>query len=330
MQPDLGPANLVDLTTFRGYLVAVGNAATDPEPGVIWSSTDGVTWRSIAGEAPLAGAYLEAVAAGDPGLVTVGSNELGRAIALLSPDGVSWSSPRLPGASAFSATSVAWGLGRYVAVGSGIGEHPSTPTIAWLSVDGRAWTRATIDGVSHAALFGLAAGPRGFVAAGSLRDRAAAWVSADGRVWRPVALPGGPSGVEGGRVRYVGGRFLLSVSAFGPDVDASHGVVWSSSDGRHWTRSIAPGSGAAVFDFAAIPGGGVSVGRAEEGDQPGVVTMADANFTSWTLQPADPVFDHALALAILQSPDGRRLVGVGNTESGAAILLHDLPFVPRP
>jgi hypothetical protein len=74
----------------------------------------------------------------------------------------------------------------------------------------------------------------------------------------------------------------------------------------------------------------VAVGRSEEGDQPGVVTMADANFTSWTLQPADPVFDHALALAILQSPDGRRLVGVGNSDSGGAIFLHDLPFVAGP
>jgi hypothetical protein len=80
-------------------------------------------------------------------------------------------------------------------------------------------------------------------------------------------------------------------------------------------------SGVGVFDVAAIPSGFVAVGRSSEGNQPGVVATADSDLTRWTLQPADPVFDGALASAVLVSPDGAYLVGVGTSVSGESVFL---------
>jgi hypothetical protein len=84
-----------------------------------------------------------------------------------------------------------------------------------------------------------------------------------------------------------------------------------------------PGFGNGVFDVAAIPGGYVAVGRSSEGDQPGVVATAGSDLGAWTLQPADPALDTALALALVLSQAGDRLIGVGNSESGASVLTVD-------
>jgi hypothetical protein len=320
VQPELGPANLVDLASFRGSLVAVGNAQTDLAPGVIWTSQDGESWHSAAGALSLDGIQIESVAAGDPGVVVVGYNDHG-AVALFSADGTTWSRQPLPNAVGNGARQVAWGPAGFVAVGDRNGEgFPSG--ITWWSPDGRSWTRVTkIDGSNHPALGTVAAGPGGYVAVGVDGSRRAAWSSTDGRTWHRLSTSRTVPQVARARLRYVNGRYVLPVGA----------EVWSSTDGRRWAHARVPGMGNDVFDVAAGPGGGfVAVGRSPAGEQPGEVATADAALNAWTRLPEDPVFSTALAIAILLTPDGTRLVAVGNSETGESIFVADPSILVQP
>ncbi len=122
-------------------------------------------------------------------------------------------------------------------------------------------------------------------------------------------------------MRYVNGQFLVP----------SGSQVWSSIDGRSWARARVPGMGNDVFDVAAGPGGGfVAVGRSSAGEQPGEVATADPALHAWTQLPEDPVFSNALAIAILLSPQGDRLVAVGNSESGESIFVADPSILAQP
>jgi hypothetical protein len=295
------------MAPFQGSLVAVG--ATDDALGVIWSTTDGETWKSIAGSTALDGMLLYAVAVGDPGIVAVGWSE-SDAIALFSPDGISWSRQQLPGSHPGSSIeAVAWQRGRFVAVGGG-GEPGAA--VSWMSTDGRDWTRVSIiEEGNQASLNSVAAGPDGFVADGMDRGHAAVWTSSDGNAWQRTDLPGSTAD-DPGRLRYADGHFFLPVTG---------GDLLSSTDGQRWVRTTVPGFGVGVFDVAAIPGGFIAVGRSSEGSQPGVVATADSDVTRWTLQPADPVLDGALASSVLAWPDSAHLVGIGSSISGESVFL---------
>jgi hypothetical protein len=262
---------------------------------------------------PLDGMTLASIGIGDPGLVAVGASDAG-AVALASADGVSWSRAVLPEAMHLSAMAVAWHADRFVAVGIDY-EMEASPTFAWASTDGRSWTRVSnIEGPSQALVTGLVAVPEGFVVGGSFRGRAAVWTSTDGQAWTRSSLPGSPEGIPG-RLQLVAGHLFLPI---GQD-------LWTSNDARHWSRMTIPGFGNGVFAVGAIPGGFVAVGRSSEGDQPGVVAVADAHLTQWTLQPADPAFDGALALGLVVSTDGRHLVAVGNSIGGSSVFVHGDP-----
>ncbi len=306
---DLGPGHLADVTTFRGSLIAVG--VTDAGLGVIWSSPDGVVWTSMAGKVALEGIHLRSVAAGDAGIVAVGWNDLG-AVALFSPDGVSWTSEPLPDSHPGSSiVSVAWRQGRFVAVGGG-GEPLAV--VSWLSDDGRAWRPVSIvEEGNQASLNSVAAGPDGFVADGMHGGHGVVWVSATGATWSRVDLPISAAD-DPGRLRYAGGTFFLPISG---------GGAWLSTDGRHWSKTIVPGFGMGLFDIAAVPGGWVAVGRSSEG--PGAVATAGSDPTRWTLRPADPALAGVLPAAVLVSPSGDYLVGVGMSLSDESVFLFADP-----
>lgn len=310
---EVGPADLDAIAMFGGALVAVGRAVSDTPRGAIPCSADGRTWRSCAGTASLEGLELAGIAVGDPGLVVVGSSDAG-AIALFSADGVVWARTLLPDTQRLTIQSVAWHGGRFAAIGVNH-ETEASPSLAWTSLDGRTWTRmADIEGPAQAMLTGIVAVPGGFLVGGSFRGHVATWASVDGRSWARTGLPGSTSG-DPGRLRFVEGRLFLPVGA----------DLWSSTDARNWLKTPIPGFGNGVFAVGAVPGGFIAFGRSSEGDQPGVVAIADAGLTSWTLQPADPAFDGALVHDVGLSPDGRFVVGVGNSIGGSSVLLHADP-----
>lgn len=316
-QSDLDHAFLQDITTFCGSLVAVGFGNAEAA-GVIWSSADGEVWRSLAGPTSLDGTLLCGVAVGDPGLVAVGRTA-DDPVALFSVDGATWSSSRLPGGGR-SAESVAWRGGRFIAVGRGTEQMA---TIAWTSLDGRTWTGLSTTEEGCEDFSGIVAGPDGFVASRSCSGHTAVFASTDGSAWTRTDLPG-PADGSGipGRLRYVSRRFLLVVGA---------SDVWTSTDGQHWIKTTVPGvfSGS-VHDVAAIPGGLVAVGSSD-GNHTNVVATADSDLTRWTLQPADTAIDGAMADAVLVSPGGEYLVGVGHSVSGGSVfLLADPSALVRP
>jgi hypothetical protein len=297
------------VATFRGSLYAVG--ATDQALGVIWSSLDGVAWKSIGQAVPLDGMLLSSIAASDGGLVVVGWSEAG-AVALFSPDGISWSRRELPGSHRGSSVeSVAWRGGRFVAVGGG-GEPNAV--VSWTSDDGRTWTPLSIVAEGNqASLNSVAAGPDGFVVDGLHRARASVWTSPDGTAWKRADLPG--PRIDPGRLRYAGGHFFLSTA---------DGHILSSADGQHWTTSTVPGADF-LFDVAAVPGGLVAAGRPADSSSGVFATAEIANLTHWTLQPADPALDGAIAAAVVASPAGAYLVGVGNGGLNGSVFLHGDP-----
>jgi hypothetical protein len=308
-----GPASLNAVTTFHGALVAVGSTVEDTPRGAIWCSADGLTWRSCPGTPSLEGLSLASLAVGEPGLVVAGASDAA-AVSITSADGVSWTRNDLPDASHRAVNGLAWHDGRFVAIGIDY-DTEASPTFVWTSTDGRSWTRAAnLEGPGQAIAYGLVAVPDGFVAGGSFRGHAVIWTSRDGQAWTRSSLPGSPEG-QPGRLQLVAGHLFLPM---GQD-------LWTSNDARLWGRMTVPGFGNGVFGVGAIPGGFVAVGRSSEGDQPGVVAVADANLAQWTLQPADPAFDTALAHDLVVSPDGRHLVAVGNSVGGSSVLVHADP-----
>ncbi len=318
IRTDLGPGHLRDVASFRGSLIAVG--AGDAGVGWIWSSPDGEAWTSISGSLALDGMRLNSIAVGDQGIVAVGWMDSG-AVALFSPDGISWSRRPLPGSHpGSSAMSVAWRAGRFVAVGGG-GEPNAA--VSWQSADGTSWTRAFIvtEG-DQESLASVVDGPAGFIVAGARGGHGTTWTSADGQTWTRADLPGSIR-ADPGRLRFVGGTLFL------PDAD---GMLWTSSDGRHWARTTVPGFGVGVFDVAAIPGGLIAVGRSGDGDEPAVVATAGSDPMAWTAQPIEPARGGALEAAILMAPDGQSLIGVGMNIAGETVfsLAHPASLLTNP
>jgi hypothetical protein len=137
----------------------------------------------------------------------------------------------------------------------------------------------------------------GYVAAGSLygaTSRAAAWLSPDGATWSLMFTddPGqGHSAIQ--FLRVIGG-VLVGIGTSGVDHCSTPGegmtcdplpvAIWTSTDGRAWTRRATPSSfeGASVADVASGPSGGVVIGDTGW-DHPWIWTSPDG--ASWTREP---------------------------------------------
>ena len=131
-------------------LIAVGSY----EDGSVlsWTSSDGRSWSPAPQEAaestPTARIWMSSVAAGDPGLVSVGYDQNLQAAAVwTSPDGLFWS--RVEHSSSFGSSGermsevVRWGSS-FVAVGS----HPDRGSLVWILEDGENWSLLDIEAES--------------------------------------------------------------------------------------------------------------------------------------------------------------------------------------
>jgi hypothetical protein len=114
--------------------------------------------------------------------------------------------------------------------------------VAWTSPDGQRWTRIDAPDLRSGRAVAIVAGPDGgLVAVGEdLEQRAAmAWTSPDGRTW--TQAPDEPSRRHpGGYIRMTdvtlaGGTFVAIGDYAG--LQRPTMVVWSSSDGVHWSRA---------------------------------------------------------------------------------------------
>lgn len=239
--------------TDRGFLLSVGSG--------VWSSADGFEWQRLASPAEnpdLRHGEMLAIAAGGPGYVAVGNGNS----AWYSTDGSNWSLANVPPAPTEFFTSrgygapevamhqivvrgdtlVAFGTASYHTEDRGL-----TSPVIWVSTDGRTWTdvpEALEDGEEGA----VAVGPGGFVGAGNDDGQIVFRTSADGRTWEQVAdLGPWRSEAADGTPRELTVESItasdagyVAAGAFGAPCLFTCGpsdvVIWTSSDGRSWTR----------------------------------------------------------------------------------------------
>ena len=151
--PDCGGMNAV-VATGSGF-AAVGDVRTEidgqpPQPAA-WTSKDGLTWTRAAASGPggeetvNSGGFLEGVAAGDGGLVAVGTDcqpDCTGGIVATSVDGSVWTITRLTGGAALK--DVATTRSSVFALGAVDGDVGRSADLRlWRSDNGGAWQRVT-------------------------------------------------------------------------------------------------------------------------------------------------------------------------------------------
>ncbi len=181
----------------------------------ILSSPDGVAWNTVA--SVVFEEQLNGLTHGGGRFVGVGN------CIIVLPDGGTWDVPLDPEDTDASLTSVAYGNGRYVAVGFA-GQVRTSP-------DGSTWSRPS-SGISRN-LHGVTFGNNRFVAFG---DSGAIFVSVDGTVWSPVSSGTAlklSSGTFGdGRFVAVGENGVIVTSPADPDAARPQSAVARSRMSR--------------------------------------------------------------------------------------------------
>ncbi len=229
-----GATQMTSITAWNGQFIAVGYS-DDPIHGTAtaaaWSSVDGLAWQRLSvGDPSLAGAHMLAVAAGEPGLVAVGTTgdeTDGSGVAWFSAAGVTWNRS--------GSTSLAGGILRAVTpLGSGflaVGLRSADDgAAAWRSADGVSWVAVPDQpafrfGTAPARMVALAQSGDEIVGVGWKSDAgngsATAWNSADGLAWSHDASDTSFSGAQ--MAGAAASRFgVVAVGTAGyPDNDAA-------------------------------------------------------------------------------------------------------------
>lgn len=258
-------------------VVAVGSDGTR---AAAWFSSDGTSWQQAPDQPSLGAApqvRFTAVTAVPGGFVAGGyvgslSGPI-RAAFWRSADGVSWE--RAPDSASFADARVAAvttvqetpGTGRLVAVGAKGDAQRATGPAAWVSDDGIAWRAATIEAPGAAVMNAVARGPVGLVAVGNDADSMGgiSWSSTDGVAWSALtadpALQNGGSRIQVLAVTWAQTQFVAGGHRnFGTQRGTA--VIWTSPDGRAWTRApetVALGEGK-LFGIAAGSARVIAVG----------------------------------------------------------------------
>jgi hypothetical protein len=268
-----GTQQLVSVTYGGAGWLAVGGVTggTTQHP-VVLTSADGSTWSAADGDPAFAGSdmYTEQAAASSRGYVVVGYQQLpgepALAAAWWSSDMTSWQEDapaELNGADGASGSremlAVVAGMpgGGFVAVGTQ-GNAPA----AWTSVDGRNWTSMLLplpSGAASAALLHVTLAGGTIVAAGlsTSSDGVATPFAArsvnGGMTWTESSLPVPAGQAKVTALAAAGGTFTVT-GTFGTTPGHQDVVVWTSSDGSHWTAATPGGEGLAGPGIQAITG----------------------------------------------------------------------------
>lgn len=266
----------------------------------VLASEDGLTWRRIAGPTEdrdlRSGTPIAAAAAG-PGLVAVGADNK----AWYSTDGSDWALAEVPpppgepsplerpldrtqtqgtvemqGVAVSGRNLVAWGISIWVHDDNSATFVP----VVWASNDGVSWAKVDAPQWAYPK---VASGPNGFAVAS---EEGSVWLSADGRSWERAAKDAFGSSRWPELLNDDGIRVEMQVSSLAAGVagyiavgtdgvcmlgcSSEETVIWTSPDGRTWSRlpdddlfRAVAGAGADVaaargFDFIV---GGESDGK---------------------------------------------------------------------
>ena len=251
------------VATDQGFLL-VGNE--------VLASEDGLSWRVIAGPAEdpdlRAGTLIAAAVAG-PGFVAVGSDNK----AWYSTDGTDWKLAEVPlppgqpsqlerpldpnetqgavemlGVAVSGRNLIAWGVSTWIYDDNSRNFVP----VLWASNDGASWTDVSVPQSTRYVT--VAGGPDGFVVEDSADVwlPSDVWLSADGRSWEHVAEDAfgssrwpGLQNDDGNRVEMhlssiaAGDAGYIAVGTDGLcmlDCSSAETVIWTSPDGRSWSR----------------------------------------------------------------------------------------------
>ena len=349
-----------------------------PGPWVNYLSTDGRTWAELGSSVQafhLADGPAGVIALGPEGAAwrlvksrPVGPSPTPAGPATPSPEpvGRSWveaSVPILADRPVGLMEAVTAGGPGFVAVGRGcnvVRDPISCEAVVWTTADGRAWTRAPASDATNigayiptsgpeVGMFDVAAGPPGIVAIGYAARptlQATTWFSTDGTSWERIPIAGADL-ARVSAVTWTGGRFVIVGEARPVIQDAAaiataraHAAVWTSEDGRTWTRvphapvfevggfidtMEDPASGG-MRDVVAGPGGLVAVGSVctstPAGCLPAAWTSSDG--ISWvrvTGMPSVP----GLLKAVTASGAGYVAVGAQTCNSSPVAIRQPCP-----
>lgn len=221
----------------------------------VWASENGFDWQLIASPATdpdLSTGEPDAVTVGGPGLVGVA----GGGNALYSVDGSDWfgaavpalpevflarpdseRSVRMTGVTSAGDDLVAWEIAEVPLAGNP-DENLLVPLL-WASHDGRTW--ASVVDPEMNSVTAVTGGPHGFVATGQAGSEAAVWLSSDGKAWERVAEGGFTSTdrLELNAAAATSAGYVV-IGTDGQCVwypcSAQEIVIWTSPDGRSWSR----------------------------------------------------------------------------------------------
>lgn len=230
---------------------------------LVWTSTDGRTWRDITPDG-FESVGIASLVEYDGMLVAVGRGntidiEAEEAAVYLSEDGIAWRKVE-------TAEPMVGQLIDVIATDDGliaVGGVPGADAAGiWRSTDGETWERAGED-IEHAFLWSITEGGPGLVAVGWRRDpdpSAAVWTSVDGSAWTLSPDPEGYELYEGTDVVDFDGTLVMVGSSF----QAPGGRIWTSTNGIEWTIADAPGfEGAYPRNVIETPRGLVALGGGE-------------------------------------------------------------------
>ncbi len=189
---------------------------------------------------------------------------------------------------------VVWAGTRFVAVAV---SNDKAPGRSLDSLDGVTWHRQT-SGAATGHPMRLAAGQGGVVAVGTIGDQPASWFSSDGLTWtaHPKAFPIPALGTDTVEITDIvaRGNGWLAVGRRDPQcfigcgLEPKRAYVWSSADGKNWTRNP---------DQAALKDGGMDAVAHGEGGlvAAGTSKQAAAIWTSpdgliWSRVPEAAMF----------------------------------------
>jgi len=314
-----GQAMLADVIPLpRGGFVTVGYLPPDWVPAA-WTSADGTTWSiHLMGTTDFT--FPAALAAGGDGTaVAVGRSEK-LPVAWTTVDGIEWSRHEVPvlgGDVAERMTAVASGARGYVAGGSVGPEIFERHARFWTSADGSDWQPVPDDpeAFANAEVRAITRFGNGFVAVGVVGSAqhhtgAVAWTSADGVRWARVDDPSFVAGVAVSVATSPSGGLV----AAGSDLDRHEAFVWTSPDGRTWTK--APGEPSRqhpayiwMTDVAAIGNSLIAVGDFQSGQRGTATSWVSSDGIHWDRARTAPVQEQVELYAVTSGGPGAIAVG---------------------
>lgn len=266
-------------------MVAVGSSDGS---AAAWTSADGAAWEPLSiGDAAAAVPTLRAVAlAGDTGVVFGGSDDDPSRQWTTTGDGRGWATGSANGIdgrvnAVAGDVDGANGAARWVAVGDAIDAETGTAAAGavWTSDDRQRWERSAELTMNEGTLSDVAVDGQTVVVVGFDVEGGRVWTSTSGDLdLRPVDTDVfAVASIEG--VVATSDGFV----ALGRGLGDLRPVVWTSADGRRWTRdgtiTDVFGPDRQINDLARVDGRLVAVGSAPDG---GVVWTSDDG-RSWAV-----------------------------------------------